>query len=144
MKQHYYAYKSFIRNKASYSLLPIGEDAVFVDGMYYPEQKFLLLLTKAVKERFQMVPKINEYGEAVTQNGNKSREKQDRIRMDANYEHYLHNPKDIKWFAEEFIVNSAEFLEFVDSLNTKPEVSVPEMVGTIKEEELIDIQNQII
>lgn len=91
-----------------------------------------------------MVPKINEYGEAVTQNGNKSREKQDRIRMDANYEHYLHNPKDIKWFAEEFIVNSAEFLEFVDSLNTKPEVSVPEMVGTIKEEELIDIQNQII
>lgn len=126
----YYAYKSFVRNKESFCLLPLNEQTVFVDGMYYPEQKFVLLLTRAVKERFQMIPKVDDFGMAVTEKSANRREKQDRIRMDTNYEHYMSNIEDIKWFADKFIENGTNFIEFVEK--SQEEVVPAEQIEKIE------------
>lgn len=118
--KHYYAYKSLVREKPSYCLLPLSEDAVYVDGMYYPDQKFLLLLSKVTKERYQMIPKIDDYG--LPQSDKMSRrQKQDRIKMQMNYEHYISTIEDIKWFAQEFVENADEFIAFVEAPAPEPQ-----------------------
>lgn len=118
-KAHYYAYKTYIREKESYALLPLCSDAVFSDGMYYTEQKFLLLLTKDVKERFQMVPQINNFGNPVIDKDSK-KERVERVKIETNYEHYLHNIADIRWFTSEHVVNAEEFLSFIENQNQEP------------------------
>jgi len=108
---HYYAYRSIVRNENSYSLLPLSNDAVFVDGIFSPSEVVLALITRASKERFQITPKLNAFGEAEKSQG---KEKVERVRIETNYEYYLHNPKDLEWFATNYIVNSGEFLPFME------------------------------
>jgi len=122
--KHYYAYKTFVREKESYALLPLCNEAVFSDGMYYTEQKFLLLLTKEVKERFQMVPQVNNFGHVIVDKDSK-KERVERVKIETNYEHYLHNIDDIKWFISEHVVNAEEFISFIE--NQKEEVPQPEV-----------------
>lgn len=118
---HYYAYRSYVRDNESYSLLPLSDDAVFVDAMFYPDQGVLLLLTKLSKEKFQVVPKINSYGEVEKDPKARNREKAERVRLDSNYEHYLYELSDIQWFADSYIVNSDQFMAFVQDAKTKIE-----------------------
>lgn len=119
MKPHYYAYKSKIREKNTYCLLPISGEAVFVDGLYYPDEKFLLLLSKDTRDRFQMVPRINDFGDVVYEKGKEGKMRQDRLMMNSNYEYYIHESQNIRWFAENYVTNATEFIEFLDSTEVK-------------------------
>lgn len=113
MKQ-YYAYKTSIRGQESYGFMPLHKDTAYADGLFYTEQNFILLLTREVKERFQMVPKIDEFGMVQLEKGPQRREKQERVRLETSYEFYLSDPKDIRWFCENFVENSEQFLEFYE------------------------------
>lgn len=113
----YYAYKSVLKGMPGYCLLPLNKDAVYVDGFYYPNECFFVLLSRELKEKFQIVPKIDEYGQTVIgnrkSNGSMGRmvEKVERVKLESNYEHYLYDEGDITWFARTYIENSDEFLD---------------------------------
>lgn len=108
----YYAYKTHVRDKQSYALLPLTSEAVFADGMYYSEECFLLLLSKNVKERFQMVPKLDASGKMLGDRNDPTKPKQERILMQTADEFYISNPTDIEWFATTYVVNAQEFITF--------------------------------
>jgi hypothetical protein len=114
-KAHYYAYRTHIREQPSYALLPLSNDAVYIDAMIYTEMRFLLLLSKENKEKFQILPKTDRFG-------NEEKDKrsgelyQERVRIATNYEYYLSNIEDIRFFAESYVINHQEFMEFVEGL----------------------------
>jgi hypothetical protein len=134
---HYYAYKTHVDNKPSYALLPISEEAVYVDGMFYTDHLFLMLLSKVAKEKFHMVPKLDNMGQNEIDKRT-GKERLERVRMESTYEYYISNMKDIEWFAYSFIANPEEFMEFVKQAHTdydnklnqiKEETTVPEAVA---------------
>jgi hypothetical protein len=131
-KSHYYAYKSQMRDKSSYCLLPISSEAVYKEGLYYPEHKLLLLLSEDTKEKFQLVSKMNDYGEEMFGN-NKGRNmpKKDRMKLDTNYEYYL-TEQDAKWFIENHVVNAEDFLAFI---NTPEDIQPIEDIKIVPQEE---------
>lgn len=113
----YYAYKTVLGQgetmMSTYCLLPVSKDAVYVEGIFYSNPKVLVLLSKEVHEKFQMVPKVDPLGRG--QRDKTGKELHDRMRVTTNYEYYLRDPADIEWFAKTQVVNAEEFLNFVNT-----------------------------
>ncbi len=133
--KHYYAYQ--LQNLGTYGLLPLTEEAVFIHGLFYAKEKMLMLFTRELKERFQIIPKIDQFGEAEKDRRD-GKDKQERVRLESNYEYQLSAPKDLEWFSNTFIVNSEEFLEFVNKQdNTETNTDNTQTLHTVLEPESV-------
>ena len=113
MEKQYYAYKTQIEGRETYALLPLTKDAVFAEGLYYPNEKFLLLLSKDTKEKFHIVERLTQFG-VIERDKATNKEKKERVRMETNYEHYLFSPRDLEWFSNTYVINAEEFISFIN------------------------------
>lgn len=132
--KEYYAYNSGgSREGVEFSLLPLNSRTPYVDGMYYPDQKVLLLLARDAKERFQMVPQIDSYGEIVRErvmspkaSAPVTKERMERVLMQSNFEYYLTTEQDIRWFCENFVENGDVIMASYNKVETKEKEAVVE------------------
>lgn len=145
----YYAYKSYVREMESYSLLPLTENTPYIDGMFYPDQCILLLLTKSTRETFQMVPKLDQFGNPefvkVATAGNKHPEIKDRMertRLEIPHQHMMSDMRDIIWFAAEYVANADDFSAFVnESFDKKLQAKKEEPQKEVQHDKVSETEN---
>lgn len=101
------AYSSKWYGEGSFRLLPVNENCPFLEGIFDPSTKVLAIIGKSIKEKPQMMPKINAKGQTITVKNidGVSGLAEERVIMDTYYEYYIDDEEDIKDFIKMFVIN---------------------------------------
>ena len=90
----------------TFRMIPITESCPYVECIFDPATKVFVVILKITKTALHMLPKLDEYGLAVT--GSKGT-KQDRNKIDVFQEFYLEDQAGIIDIIELFAVNAKKF-----------------------------------
>jgi hypothetical protein len=90
----------------TFRMIPISESCPYVECIFDPGTKVFVVILKITKTALHMLPKLDEYGLAVT--GSKGT-KQDRNKIDVFQEFYLEDQAGIIDIIELFAVNAKKF-----------------------------------
>ena len=113
-------------DKQTFRLMPINEDCIFNEAIFDPEQKVLAVISKDIKEKPMMMPRLNDRGDIIPTkraNGEQGWQEQ-RIIMDAYYEYYIEDMSDIIAFIKMFAINDTSKIcvDIIDqAVNTNTE-----------------------
>ena len=94
-------------DKQTFRLMPINEDCIFNEAIFDPEQKVLAVISKDIKEKPMMMPRLNDRGDIIATkraNGEQGWQEQ-RVIIDAYYEYYIEDMSDIIAFIKMFAIN---------------------------------------
>jgi len=90
----------------TFRMIPISESCPYVECIFDPGTKVFVVILKITKTALHMLPKLDEYGLAVT--GSKGT-KQDRNKIDVFQEFYLEDKVGITDIIEHFAINAKKF-----------------------------------
>jgi hypothetical protein len=101
----------------TFRLVPINNDCPFMEGIFDPETKTLVLFSKIVKDGFHMVPKLDDNGDPIMVKGPKPRfngksYREERRNISTFHEYYLTDIQDVKSFLKMFCENLESFDTF--------------------------------
>lgn len=114
--------------KQTFRLIPVTNDAVYSEGIYDPDSKVLILMTREIKQQFHMVTKLDDNGFPVPMKTGKAHSdgsvnKKERKQIETYNEHYIVNVGDIELFMSSFVFNK-EF-DYKQFLQTSPIIQAP-------------------
>lgn len=94
-------------DKQTFRLMPLSEDCIFNEAIFDPEQKILAVISKNIKEKPMMMPRLNDRGDIIaTKRANSEQGWQEqRVIIDAYYEYYIEDISDIIAFIKMFAIN---------------------------------------
>lgn len=100
-------YRSNWYGKDSFRMMPITDDCPFLEVIFDPSTKVLAVIGRSMKDKPQMVPKLNGKGQPITV---KSAEgtaglAEERLVFESYYEYYVDDPEDIKNFVKMYALN---------------------------------------
>ena len=106
----------------TFKMIPVSNDCPYVECIYDPSSKVFVLIGKITKTSLHMLPKLDEYGKAVS--GNRGA-KQERRSIDTFQEYYIEEEKDIKEITKMFAVNASKFdiAKFLEKAPNKPSIA---------------------
>lgn len=93
----------------SFRLIPLTNDTPYLEGIYDPISKALILLTRLQKEGFHMVNKLDDNGEpTMNPKAPKGQDpyKKERKALSTSHEVYITEKSEIISFVEMFTLNS--------------------------------------
>jgi len=98
--------------KKSFRLIPLRSDCPFVEMLYDPTTRVLVIISKITKENMHMVPKVDALGDVdvlkAARKGGKMYKEERKI-LDTFQEYYVHDTEDIKTMINMFAINSGTF-----------------------------------
>lgn len=101
--------KSAFGQRKSFKLIPITNDCPFVECLFSPEQRMMVIISKFMKQSYHMVPKLDDNGDEVLVKGkprmNGKKTKEERRAMDTCAEHYVVTEEEIREMINMFCVN---------------------------------------
>lgn len=113
----------------SFRLMPIANDCPFVEGIFDPTSKTLVMMSKDEKEMFHMMPKLDDNGDPVKAkmrrpNGRDYREERKTLRT--FQEHYITEKKEIEDLISTIAVNAESFnyKQYLEAEATQAPVSI--------------------
>ena len=105
--------KSAFGNMKSFKLLPISNDCPWVECLFSPGEKILVVISKFMKSSYHMIPKLDDNGDDVPVKGkprpNGKQVKEERRAMDTCSEHYVVTEEEIRDIINMFAVNPEAF-----------------------------------
>ena len=106
----------------TFKMIPVSNDCPYVECIYDPSSKVFVIISKVTKTSLHMLPKLDEYGKAVT--GNRGA-KQERRSIDTFQEYYIEEKDSIVEVVNLFAVNAKKFdiTKFTDKVSSKPSVA---------------------
>ncbi|GAI27976.1 unnamed protein product [marine sediment metagenome] len=106
----------------TFKMMPISNDCPYVECIFDPTSKVFVVISKVTKTSLHMLPKLDEYGKAIT--GNKGA-KQDRKSIDTFQEYYIEDVKTIKEITDHFAINAKKFDtdKFTKAKTDKPSIA---------------------
>ena len=106
----------------TFKMIPVSNDCPYVECIYDHSSKVLVLIGKTTKTSLHMLPKLDEYGKAVS--GNRGA-KQERRSIDTFQEYYIEEDKDVKEIVKMFAVNASKFdiAKFLEKAPDKPSIA---------------------
>jgi hypothetical protein len=87
-------------------MIPITESCPYVECIFDPGTKVFVVILKTTKTTLHMLPKLDEYGIAIT--GAKGT-KQDRNKIEIFQEFYIEDQAGILDIVEHFAINAKKF-----------------------------------
>jgi hypothetical protein len=90
----------------TFRMIPVSESCPYVECIFDPATKVFVVIMKLTKTTLHMLPKLDEYGIAIT--GSKGT-KQDRHKLDVFQEFYIEDQSAITDLVELFAVNAKKF-----------------------------------
>ena len=90
----------------TFKMIPISNDCPYVECIFDPLSKVFVIISKVTKTSLHMLPKLDEYGKAMS--GNRGA-KQERRSIDTFQEYYVDDTKDIKAIVDYFAINDTRF-----------------------------------
>jgi hypothetical protein len=103
----------------TFRLIPLDINCPYVEGIYDPETKVLVLISKNMKQSYHMLPVLDDNGDAVSAkrpraNGKQLRE--ERRLLDTYQEYYMILNEEIYSFLDKVIVNKDyDYRSFVEA-----------------------------
>jgi len=106
----------------TFKMMPISNDCPYVECIFDPTSKVFVVISKVTKTSLHMLPKLDEYGKAIS--GNKGA-KQDRKSIDTFQEYYIEDVKTIKEITDHFAINAKKFDtdKFTKAKTDKPSIA---------------------
>ncbi len=106
----------------TFKMIPISNDCPYVECIFDPSSKVFVIISKVTKTSLHMLPKLDEYGKAVS--GNRGA-KQERRSIDTFQEYYIEEKDSIVDVINLFAVNAKKFdiTKFIDKVSSKPSVA---------------------
>ena len=106
----------------SFKMIPANKDCPYVECIFDPTSKVFVIISKVTKTSLHMLPKLDEYGKAIS--GNKGA-KQDRRSIDTFQEYYIEEMDSIVDVVNLFAVNAKKFdiTKFTDKVSSKPSMA---------------------
>ena len=106
----------------TFKMIPVSNDCPYVECIFDPSSKVLVVIGKTTKTSLHMLPKLDEYGKAIS--GNRGA-KQERRSIDTFQEYYIEEEKDIKEITKMFAVNASKFdiAKFLEKAPNKPSIA---------------------
>ena len=105
--------KSAFGQRKSFKLIPITNDCPYVECLFSPEQRMMVVISKFMKQSYHMVPKLDDNGDQIPVKGkprqNGTKFKEERRAMDTCAEHYIITEEEIRDFINMFCVNPNAF-----------------------------------
>jgi hypothetical protein len=93
-------------DKQTFRMIPITESCPYVECIMDPDTKVFVVISKIRKTSLHMLPKLDEYGQAVT--GTKGM-KQERHKIEVFQEFYVEDTSAIDEVIKQFAVNAKKF-----------------------------------
>jgi hypothetical protein len=95
----------------SFKLIPISKDAPYVECLYDPESKVMVIISTITKTSLHMLPKLDAEGfpSVILKGANAGKQKQERSEINVFYEYYVEDIKDMTEIINNLAVNSKEF-----------------------------------
>ncbi len=100
---------SYMGKEPSFSLIPITENAPFVECIFMPQEKQLAVISKVVKDTFPFFPRLDDNGDPIPARRrveSRSPFKEERKQIKTYYEYYITDINDIKEFIDIIAVNN--------------------------------------
>ena len=106
----------------TFKMIPISNDCPYVACIFDPSSKVFVIISKMTKTSLHMLPKLDEYGKAIS--GNKGA-KQERRSIDTFQEYYIEDVKTIKEITDHFAINAKKFDadKFTKEVASKPSIA---------------------
>ena len=98
--------KSSWQESQTFRMIPITESCPYVECIFDPGTKVFVVILKTTKTTLHMLPKLDEYGIAIT--GAKGT-KQDRNKIEIFQEFYIEDQAGILDIVEHFAINAKKF-----------------------------------
>tara|TARA_R100001163_G_scaffold64656_1_gene59425 strand:+ start:925 stop:1362 length:438 start_codon:yes stop_codon:yes gene_type:complete len=130
--------KSAFGPMKSFKLIPISLNCPFVECLFSPNEKIMVVITKTMKQSYHMIPKLDDNGDEIPVKGkpraNKKTIKEERRLVDTYSEHYVVTEEEIRNIIDTFAVNPKAFDidEFFDTPDVQSELITPEKAPLIE------------
>ena len=114
--------KSTWQETQTFKMVPILDACPYVECIFDPTSKVFVIIGKTVKTALHMLPKLDEYGKAIS--GNRGA-KQERRSIETFQEYYIEDVDSIKEIVNIFAVNAKKFSlkSFLETKKDKPSIS---------------------
>jgi hypothetical protein len=101
------------QDKKTFRLIPIAESCPYVECIFDPDTKVFVVISKIRKTALHMLPKLDEYGQAIS--GTKGM-KQERHKIEVFQEFYVEDKAAIEELIKLFAVNAKfDYKKFMSS-----------------------------
>ena len=106
----------------TFKMIPVSSDCPYVECIFDPTSKVFVIISKVTKTSLHMLPKLDEYGKAIS--GNRGA-KQERRSIDTFQEYYIEEMDSIIDVVNLFAVNAKKFdiTKIIDKVSSKPSVA---------------------
>lgn len=94
------------QDKQTFRMIPINENCPYVECIFDPGTKVFVIISKIKRVSLQMLPKLDEYGQAIT--GTKGM-KQERHKVEVFQEFYIEDFSATEELIKTFAVNAKKF-----------------------------------
>jgi len=102
---------SLFKGNDSFSMIPVTDDCPYVEVLFDPSNKLLVVISKLKKEVLHMVPRLDESGNPMKDKLQKFKEQ--RIQIETFNEVYIIKKEEIINFISNFAVNKDfDYLKF--------------------------------
>jgi hypothetical protein len=98
--------------KKTFRLMPIDLNCPFTEGIYDPDGKVLVMISKDKKESFHMLAKLDEQGDPLKLKRPRANMKpfpEERKALETYQEHYISETKEIEQVISMFAVNKEDY-----------------------------------
>ena len=124
--------KSAFGPMKSFKLIPTSLNCPFVECLFSPNEKIMVVITKTMKQSYHMIPKLDDNGDEIPVKGKprpdgKKPIKEERRLVDTFSEHYIVTEEEIRNLIDTFAINpkAFELKEFFET-NHESELITPE------------------
>lgn len=106
-------YTSEWQGHKTFKMIPVKPDCPFVEAIFDPESKVLVLISRTAKQSMHMLPKLDDNGDVMMMklqprmNGKKFKE--ERKVVETFLEYYMSEKSEITEFIKMFAVNQETF-----------------------------------
>lgn len=103
---------SAMQGQKTFKLMPISTDCPFNEGIFMPDGRILVMMSKEKKESVHMLPRLDENGDPVktkTARMNGKSYKEHRVHLETYTEHYLAEKEEIINLIKMVAVNADSF-----------------------------------
>jgi hypothetical protein len=105
--------KSSFGPMKSFKLIPISLNCPFVEALFSPNEKIMVIISRTSKNSYHMVPKLDDNGDEVPVKGkpraNQKAIKEERRLVETFSEHYIVTEEEIREIINMFCINPKAF-----------------------------------
>ena len=126
------AISSIWGNNKTFRLFPVDANCPYMECIYDPESKILVVISKSHKQSYHMLPVLDEQGDEVPvkkPRRNNKQVKEERRLVDTYQEYYIILNEEIYEFLSKVAVNAEgyDFKTFVEAPPVPPAGATPQM-----------------